>query len=96
MTSEGWTDYLIHKNRRKLIKLPPSAKFILYLMYERSMVDRKYLASQTLLSNRTIGHSLKILLKQGLIEKIKVSELDNDIDIDKRVVKYRLSNNGDY
>ena len=82
------------ENRRSLYKLSPSAKFILYIINQKGTVNREYLRKQTLLSNRTIGQALKILLEWGLIEKVNF----NDIDMvnDKRLVKYRLVDRGGF
>lgn len=74
---------------RKLMGLPPSAKFILYILHERrEELSRKELINQTLLSSRTIGHSLKILLEHKLIERKKPRPKKGSYD--RRIVKYVL------
>jgi DNA-binding transcriptional ArsR family regulator len=74
---------------RRLLKLPPSAKFILYILNEkRRELSRKELINQTLLSSRTIGHSLKILLEMNLIERKKPRPKKGSYD--RRLVKYVL------
>ncbi|TFF85693.1 MAG: hypothetical protein EU551_03500 [Promethearchaeota archaeon] len=80
--------------RRRLYKLSPSAKFIFYIMNQKGAVNREYLSKQTLLSSRTIGQALKLLLEWDLIERIKVSDINKGDD--KRLVKYRLIDRGGF
>jgi Fic family protein len=63
-------------------------------MNQKEIVNREYLSRQTLLSSRTIGQALKMLLEYGLIERIK--SCDKNKDIDKRLVKYRLIDRGGF
>jgi hypothetical protein len=55
--------------QRKLMKLPPSAKFILYLLKLKGPMNRKRIIQETLMPDRTVGFALKLLLNESLIEK---------------------------
>ncbi|MHA1309491.1 MAG: MarR family transcriptional regulator [Candidatus Helarchaeota archaeon] len=79
-------------NYRNLYSLPPSAKFVLYILNLKGTISRKELINQTLLSSRTIGHALKILLENGLIRKERLVKKSRRDKIDKRIVKYCLNN----
>jgi DNA-binding MarR family transcriptional regulator len=94
LLGENWKQRLFIESNRDLYKLPPSAKFILYIMSQQPSVNRKYLSNQTLLSGRTIGQALKKLVKKGLIKKIKGSKIEDSED--ERLVEYRLINEEEY
>ena len=55
---------------QRILDLPPSAKFILYILRKNEFLNRKALENESLLPKRTIGEALQILLKEGFIEKI--------------------------
>lgn len=75
---------------RELYDLPPSGKFVLYILNDQEIASRKQLVNQTLLSSRTIGHALKVLLNQGYIKKEKPKKKHRRDSIDRRRVFYRL------
>ncbi|MBD3229959.1 MAG: MarR family transcriptional regulator [Candidatus Lokiarchaeota archaeon] len=75
---------------RKLYDLPPSGKFVLYILDKQGIADRKQLVNQTLLSSRTIGSALKVLLDLGYIKKEKPKKEHRGDSIDNRKVLYRL------
>ena len=54
--------------QRKIMKLPPSAKFIIYLL-KKGPMNRKRLIQETLMPDRTVGFALKLLLEEGFITK---------------------------
>ncbi|HUY00250.1 MAG TPA: hypothetical protein VMV49_11885 [Candidatus Deferrimicrobium sp.] len=54
---------------RVIMKLPPSAKFILYLLKLRGSMNRKRIIQNTMMPDRTVGFALKMLLEHQLIEK---------------------------
>ncbi|MHA1269360.1 MAG: hypothetical protein ACTSPY_06185 [Candidatus Helarchaeota archaeon] len=78
-------------NHRELYSLPPSAKFVLYILNIKGSISRKELINQTLLSSRTVGHALKILLDHKLIRKEGLKKKSRRDKIDKRIVKYCLN-----
>ncbi len=55
--------------KREIMKLPPSAKFILYLLKLRGGLNRKRIIQETLMPDRTVGFALKLLLEKKLIKK---------------------------
>ncbi|MHA1231834.1 MAG: hypothetical protein ACTSRP_17475 [Candidatus Helarchaeota archaeon] len=80
-------------NYRQLYSLPPSAKFILYILNIKGSINRKELIEETMLSSRTVGHALKILLEYGYIRKERLVKKSRRDKIDKRVVRYFLNKN---
>jgi predicted transcriptional regulator len=54
---------------RKVMKLPPSAKFIMYLLKLKGPMNRKRIIRETLMPDRTVGFALKLLLEEGFIKK---------------------------
>ena len=60
--------------QREIMKLPPSAKFILYLLKLKGPMNRKRIIQQTLMPDRTVGFALKLLLDKNLIYKEDPSE----------------------
>ena len=54
---------------RAIMKLPPSAKFILYLLKLKGSLNRKRIIQETMMPDRTVGFALKMLLDKGLIYK---------------------------
>ncbi|MFX1277929.1 MAG: MarR family transcriptional regulator [Promethearchaeota archaeon] len=59
-------DYSIHE---KLVSLPPSGKFILYLLKRLGPLTQKDIIKKTLLSKRTVVYSLKKLQEENFIKK---------------------------
>lgn len=84
--------------KREIMKLPPSAKFIMYLLKIKGPMNRKHIIKETMMPDRTVGFALKKLLQKSLIEKV-----DGDITErnslkrrrrrarqDKRITNYNL------
>jgi len=59
-------DYSTHK---KLISLPPSSKFILYLLKRKGTLSQRQIIKQSLLPKRTVVYSLKKLAEQDFVRK---------------------------
>jgi len=59
-------DYSTHK---KLISLPPSGKFILYLLKRKGPLSQRQIIKGSLLPKRTVVYSLKKLIEQEFIRK---------------------------
>lgn len=55
--------------QREILKLPPSAKFILYLLKLKGSMNRKRIIQETLMPDRTVGFALKMLLEKNIIQK---------------------------
>ncbi|MBD3230437.1 MAG: hypothetical protein GF329_19815 [Candidatus Lokiarchaeota archaeon] len=85
-----WKNSLFASEFRDLYSLPPSAKFVLYILTQKGSVCRKDLIEQTLLSSRTVGHALKVLLDHGYIEKQKPKKKNRKHKVDKRIVIYSI------
>jgi len=64
-----------YKEKKELISLAPSSKFILYLLKQRGPLNRKEILSRTLLPKRTVAYALKKLREKEFIVKYKD---DND------------------
>ena len=86
-----WNDKLSSKSFRTIYNLPPSAKFILYILSSKGPTSRKDIIDETLLSSRTVGHALKILLESELVEKAKPTRDKPKEKIDHRIVEYQLA-----
>lgn len=74
---------------QKILDLPPAAKFILYLLDVKKVLNRKAIENETLLPKRTVGTSLTILLKSKLIEKIEGKALQSLPCLDRKRIDYR-------
>ncbi len=59
------------EERRELISLAPSSKFILYLLKQRGSLNRMQILSKTLLPKRTVAYALKTLQSKYFIRKSK-------------------------
>jgi len=70
-----------YDEKRNLISLSPSSKFILYILKQRGPLNQKDILKKTLLPKRTVAYSLKKLQNNSFIKKTK----DNK---DKRVSIY--------
>ena len=55
--------------RRIIMKLPPSTKFIIYLLRIKGPMNRKQIIRETMMPDRTVGYALKLLLENNLIQK---------------------------
>ena len=73
-------DYSTHK---KLISLPPSSKFILYLLKRKGVLSQKQIIRKSLLPKRTVVYSLKKLAEQDFIRKFSDGK-------DKRIRFYEV------
>jgi hypothetical protein len=61
---------------KKLSNLPPSAKFILYILKNKGILNRKTIEYETMLPKRTIGAALTLLLEKALILKVPYEEMN--------------------
>jgi DNA-binding MarR family transcriptional regulator len=77
--------YSIHdySSHEKLISLPPSGKFILYLLKRMGPLTQKDIIKTTLLPKRTVVYSLKKLYDDNFVKKLT----DNK---DKRLRLYEI------
>ena len=73
-------DYTTHE---KLKSLPPSGKFILYILKRMGPLTQKEIIKKTLLQKRTVVYSLKKLYENNFIKKLT----DNK---DKRLRIYEI------
>ncbi|MFX1275207.1 MAG: MarR family transcriptional regulator [Promethearchaeota archaeon] len=71
-------DYI---DKKELISLSPSSKFILYLLKHKGPLKQSEIIKKTLLPKRTIAYSLKKLQEKNFIKKFT----DNS---DKRIKIY--------
>ncbi len=75
-------DYL---ERKKLISLSPSSKFILYILKQRGPLKLREILEKTLLPKRTVAYSLKKLQENGFIKKI-IDEHDKRVRIYESII----------
>ena len=83
---------------RIIMKLPPSAKFVMYLLKLKGALNRKKIIQQTIMPDRTVGFALKLLLELNLIRKEFPSEMRQKAAvkgrrrrrIDRRITNYTL------
>jgi DNA-binding MarR family transcriptional regulator len=59
-----------NSNYEKLISLPPSCKFVLYLLKTRGSLTQKDIIKKSLLPKRTVVFSLGKLYKGNFIKKL--------------------------
>ncbi len=86
--------------KREIMKLPPSAKFILYLLKFRGAMNRKRIIQETMMPDRTVGFALKLLLEKNLIRKEDPSLSQKTLATgrrkrrkrDRRITNYNLVN----
>lgn len=71
---------LTYEEKRSLISLSPSCKFILYILKQRGPLNQQQILSKTLLPKRTVAYSLKKLQKNNFIRKFK-DEKDKRVSI---------------
>jgi len=67
-------------DKKKLISLSPSSKFILYLLKHKGPMKQGDILKRTLLPKRTVAYSLKKLQEENFIKK-KVDKVDKRIKI---------------
>ncbi len=72
-----------HVDKKKLISLSPSSKFILYLLKHKGSLKQSEILKRTFLPKRTIAYSLKKLQEDNFIRKV------TDIT-DKRIRIYEI------
>jgi DNA-binding MarR family transcriptional regulator len=60
-----------YQERRNLISLSPSSKFILYILKQRGPLNQSDILRRTLLPKRTVAYSLKRLQENNFIRKYK-------------------------
>ena len=87
--SVGWIEKFRSKSfdfYKQIVDLPPAAKFILYILDTKKILNRSAIEKETLLPKRTVGSALKILLKKGFVKKISGNELKQlDMFYHKRI-----------
>jgi len=69
-----------YQERRNLISLSPSSKFILYILKQRGPLNQTEILKKTLLPKRTVAYSLKKLRENNFIRRYK-DEKDKRISI---------------
>jgi DNA-binding MarR family transcriptional regulator len=64
--------YTLHdfSSRKKLISLPPSSKFILYLLKRKGPLNQQEIIKSSLLPKRTVVYSLKKLYEENFVRKL--------------------------
>ena len=70
--------------KREIMKLPPSAKFIIHLLKMKGVMNRKQIIKETMMPDRTVGFALKKLLEKNLIQKVDSNFLKGPITQRKR------------
>lgn len=84
--------------KREVMKLPPSAKFILYLLKVKGPLNRKRIIKETMMPDRTVGFALKKLLDKNLIQKVNLDNSEYHLSKkrhkrrkqDRRITNYNL------
>ncbi|NVM55737.1 MAG: hypothetical protein HWN66_18705 [Candidatus Helarchaeota archaeon] len=83
--------------QREIMKLPPSAKFILFLLKLKGSMNRKRIIQETMMPDRTVGFALKLLLDKNLIEKERAGSKKSLVygkrrrrKQDRRIANYNL------
>ncbi|MDD1776537.1 MAG: hypothetical protein LUQ65_00075, partial [Candidatus Helarchaeota archaeon] len=88
-------------NDRELLKLPPSAKFILYLLKQKGPMNRKRIIFETNMPDRTVGFAIRMLLKKGFIIKEASNNANKELlregrrrhKVDHRIASYNIASN---
>jgi hypothetical protein len=92
--------YLPYYFKREISGLPPSAKFIIYLLKMKGVMNRKEIIQATLMPDRTVGFALKMLKEKSLIEITDPKTLNSGasqsrrkrrMKVDRRITNYNLS-----
>ena len=60
---------------QEVVNLPPSAKFVLYLLQTKGVLNRQEIIQHSLLPKRTAAMGLKALIDHGMATKIQGDEL---------------------
>ena len=89
---------LPYLQRREINQLPPSAKFIVYLLKMKGTLNRKEIIQNTLMPDRTVGFALKLLKEKSLIEIVDPRSLLPNPSLrrkrhakpDRRITNYKL------
>lgn len=84
--------------KREINQLPPSAKFIIYLLKMKGTLNRKEIIQNTMMPDRTVGFALKLLKEKSLIEVVDPRTLipalsqrrKRRIKPDRRITNYKL------
>lgn len=90
-----------YDGERELLKLPPSCKFILYLLKQKGPMNRKRIIFETNMPDRTVGFAIRMLLKKGFIYKEDSNSVNKELlkekhrrqKIDHRIANYNISSN---
>ena len=88
-------------NERDLLKLPPSCKFVLYLLKQKGPLNRKRIIFETNMPDRTVGFAIRMLLKKGFINKEDSNSANKELlkerrrrhKIDHRIASYNIASN---
>lgn len=88
----------LFNNEHEILKLGPSAKFILYLLKQKGPMNRKRIIFETMMPDRTVGFALRMLLQRNLIEKVDSLTDNKEFSqgrhkkhkIDHRITNYRI------
>ena len=90
-----------YDNERELLKLPPSCKFILYLLKQKGPMNRKRIIFETNMPDRTVGFAIRMLLKKGFIVKEDANSANKELlrekrrrhKVDHRIASYNIASN---
>lgn len=88
-------------NEREVLKLPPSCKFILYLLKQKGPMNRKRIIFETSMPDRTVGFAIRMLLKKGFIVKEDSNNANKELlkekrrrhKVDHRIASYNIASN---
>jgi len=72
-----------------ILDLPPSAKFVLYILYRKGKLNRKDIRKESLLPKRTVGFALRTLLDKDLVKKSSPRKMGRK-RIDYRKIYYEI------
>lgn len=60
-----------YEEMNTLISLPPSSKFILYLLKQNGPLSKGEILNKSLLPKRTVAYALSVLQEKSFIKKLK-------------------------
>jgi hypothetical protein len=94
----GTNETFPYLQKREISQLPPSAKFIIYLLKMKGTLNRKEIIQNTMMPDRTVGFALKLLKEKTLIEIVDPRTLipalsqrrKRRIKPDRRITNYKL------
>jgi hypothetical protein len=97
-TRPGTDEAFPYLQKREINQLPPSAKFIVYLLKMKGTLNRKEIIQNTMMPDRTVGFALKLLKEKRLIEIVDPRTLianisqrrKRHIKPDRRITNYKL------